>query len=83
LALKANDLNWFRPVWRRYAVTGFIAAWCVYEWFFTKDPFWGVLVGAALAYSIYNFFFAFPKEPPKNESIESPRETSGDDGQSS
>ena len=38
--------------------------WCCYEWFFSHEPFWGVLVGAALIFSIYSFFVNFPKEEP-------------------
>lgn len=61
--LKPNDVNWFRPVWRRVVVTAFLAAWCVWEWI-NGDMFWSVLVTAALAYSLYNFFYAFPKDEP-------------------
>jgi len=62
--LKESDVSWFRPLWRRIAVTGFLAVWCAWEWIWNQEPFWGVLVGAGLAYSIYNFFYAFPKEQP-------------------
>ena len=70
--MKANDVNWFRPLWRRVAVTGFLAAWCAWEWLWSKDTFWAVLVTAALAYSLYNFFYAFPKEEPDDDNQHQP-----------
>ena len=69
MALKENDLNWFRPLWRRVAIVVFLAVWLAWEAIWTKETLWIVLVGAALAYSLYNFFYAFPKEEPKNDAI--------------
>jgi hypothetical protein len=60
--MKASDVNWFRPLWRRVLVTGIVAAWCVWEWFFTRDQIWGIVTAGLLAYSLYSFFYAFPKE---------------------
>ena len=71
MALKENDLNWFRPLWRRVAIVVFLAVWLAWEAIWTKETLWIVLVGAALAYSLYNFFYAFPKEEPKNDEIPS------------
>ncbi|MFC3703142.1 hypothetical protein ACFOOL_00055 [Devosia honganensis] len=62
LKLKQNDVTWFQPLWRRVAVTCFLVLWLGWELLFTRDMFWAVLVGAALAYAAYNFFYAFPKE---------------------
>ena len=69
MALKENDLNWFRPLWRRVAVVAFLTVWLAWEAIWTKETLWIVLVGAALAYSLYNFFYAFPKEEPKNDEV--------------
>ena len=80
MALKQNDLTWFRPLWRRVAVALFLAAWLGWELLWSKDMFWALLVGAALAYSLYNFFYAFPKEEPTNEQIPPPDTPEGDDG---
>ncbi|WEK06363.1 MAG: hypothetical protein P0Y65_08980 [Candidatus Devosia phytovorans] len=79
MALKPNDVTWFKPLWRRVAVTVFLAVWCAWEWW-NQEAFWGVLVGAALAYSLYNFFYAFPKEEPVNEQIPPVGETDEQDG---
>ena len=80
MALKSNDVAWFRPMWRRIALTAFLAVWCAWEWLWNQEPFWGTLVAAALAYSLYNFFYAFPKEEPTHEQIPSPPPADSDDG---
>lgn len=69
MALKENDLKWFRPLWRRVAVAVFLALWLGWELLFTQDMFWAALVGAALAYVGWNFFYAFPKEETQNAEI--------------
>jgi len=79
LALKPNDASWFRPMWRRVAVTAFLAVWCAWEWGWNHEPFWGVLVGAALAYSLYNFFYAFPKEEAPGEQAAVPPPAESDE----
>ena len=79
MALKQNDINWFRPLWRRVAVAVFLALWLGFELIWSKDQFWALLVGAALAYTLYNFFYAFPKEEPVNEQIPPPTEPEGED----
>jgi hypothetical protein len=67
--LKSNDVNWFRPLWRRVAVTVALALWCAWEWLWNKDQMWGMLVGAALAYALYSLFYAFPKDVPPGENL--------------
>jgi len=61
MALKENDLTWFKPMWRRVAVAVFLTIWLGWELVYTQDMFWAFLVGAALAYVAYNFFYAFPR----------------------
>ena len=81
MALKSNDANWFRPLWRRVSVTVFLAAWLAWELLWSKDQFWAFLVGAALLYSLYNFFYAFPKEEPQNGDTTEPAPPApGEDG---
>jgi len=70
--MKPEDAAWFRPLWLRVVVTGGLAIWCAIEWWI-GDAFWGMLTGAALAYSLYNFFYAFPRDnggtlPPSEDS---------------
>ncbi len=81
MALKENDLKWFRPMWRRVAVAVFLALWLGWELLFTQDMFWAVLVGAALAYVGWNFFYKFPKEENENEQVPPPRPSDEQDRQ--
>lgn len=67
MALNGNDANWFRPMWRRVSITVFLTGWLLWEILWNKDQFWAVLVGFAFLYSLFNFFYAFPKEEPKND----------------
>ena len=80
MLLKPNDIAWFRPLWRRVAVTAFLALWCAWEWLWNHEPFWGVLVGAALAFSVYNLFYAFPKAEPSHEPDQSAPPPPSDNG---
>lgn len=69
MALKDNDVNWWRPLWKRIAVVVFLSLWLAWEVVFTGEQLWMLLVGAALAYSLYNFFYAFPKEKPNSDAV--------------
>lgn len=69
MALRENDVNWWRPLWKRIAVVVFLSLWLAWEVFFTGEQLWMFLVGAALAYSLYNFFYAFPKEKPNRDAV--------------
>lgn len=60
--MKQNELDFFRPLWRRVVATGFIAAWFVWELFYTHDQLWMMITGAALAYAIWNFFITYTKQ---------------------
>jgi len=73
--LKRGDVDWFRPIWRRVLVTGVVAVWCLWEWAFNRDTFWGVVTTALLAYAVYNFFYAFPKEESGNGNDTEPPHT--------
>ena len=72
-------MDFFRPMWRRIAVTAFIAAWFAWEALWNHDQLWMMITGAALAYAVWNLFIKFdandkgpaaapqaaPQEPPK------------------
>lgn len=59
--MKQNELEWFRPLWRRVAVVVFICGWLAVEVIWLRDQFWMVIVGAALAYAVWVFFIRFDK----------------------
>lgn len=79
MALKENDLKWFQPLWRRVAVAVFLALWLGWELLYTQDMFWAFLVGAALAYVGWNFFYTFPKEETANVEIPPSDPANGED----
>jgi predicted PurR-regulated permease PerM len=57
--VKQTETDWFRPLWRRVAVTAFIVVWFAWEALYAQDQFWMLITGAALAYAIWNFFIKF------------------------
>ena len=59
--MKQNDSDWFKPLWRRVAVTAFIVIWLGYEVFFSHDTTWMMIVGFALAYAVWSLFINFDK----------------------
>ncbi len=72
--MKQEELNWFRPLWRRVLVVAFLAIWCGWEWLSNKDQFWGTLTALALAYALYNFFYALPRQSKDDPTLPPPPE---------
>jgi len=70
--LRANDIEWFRPLWLRVLVTGGCIVWSLFEWFVAHDQLWGLLTAGAAAYSVYNLFITFPKDGGKSGGSEPP-----------
>jgi hypothetical protein len=64
--LKQSELDWFRPLWRRVAVTAFVAAWFAWEAISVQDPLWMTITGAALAYAVWTFFIRFDQSAGKS-----------------
>ena len=64
MALNQRDTDFFRPMWRRIAVTAVVAAWFGYETLFSKDQLWITITAAGLAYCVWNFFLRYPQDPP-------------------
>ena len=62
--MRENDMNWFRPLWRRVAVTAVVALWFGYESLFSHEQMWIGITGVALVYCVWNFFLRFPKDVP-------------------
>lgn len=60
--MKDSEIAWFRPLWKRVAVTVFVAVWCALEWLVFRDQLFALLTSAALAYALWNLFFTFPKD---------------------
>ncbi|MEQ1899299.1 MAG: DUF3329 domain-containing protein [Devosia sp.] len=61
--MNERDTIFFRPLWRRVLVAAVCVVWFGFEIFYSHDQFWMVLSGLAVAYSVWNFFLAFSKDP--------------------
>jgi hypothetical protein len=65
--MNERDTEWFRPLWRRVAVTAFCGVWAGWEWLFTLDPLWKWIALAAFGFAIWTFFVTFDRgAPPKD-----------------
>ncbi|MAF16356.1 MAG: hypothetical protein CMG93_10275 [Marinomonas sp.] len=52
------EQNFFRPKWRRVAITIFCAGWSALEWL-TGNPFWGVIFTAMFFYCLWKYWYTF------------------------
>jgi hypothetical protein len=65
--IRDQDLEFFRPIWRRYTVTTICLAWTLFEWLVVGSPFWGILTAATTIYCYYRLFLTF-KLPEETDS---------------
>lgn len=63
--MKQTELDWFRPLWRRVAVTVFVAVWFAWEVLWNQEQLWMAITGLALAYAVWNFFIKFEPRDSK------------------
>ena len=56
--MKDHEHPFFRPLWRRVAVTAVCAAWTVFE-FAANSPFWGMIALAFTGYAVWQFFYLY------------------------
>ena len=61
--MKERDVNFFRPLWRRLAVTAVCVVWAGLE-LWHGEQIWILITLGLSAYSVWNFFIAFPKDVP-------------------
>jgi len=69
--VKERDVNFFRPLWRRVAVTAVCAIWALLE-LWHGEQVWILITVGLTAYAVWNFFITFEKSPPKAVQIEAP-----------
>jgi len=50
------QVDFFLPVWRRYALIAVCAIWSVLE-FATAAPFWGIIFGGLGVIAVWQLFF--------------------------
>jgi len=49
------QIDFMRPMWRRYVLVAVCLGWSVFE-FATGVPFWGILFGALGVYAVWQLF---------------------------
>ena len=49
----------YKPLWRRIALVGVLAAWTAFEVFYTQQPLWIVVAGGLLVYTAWIFLFSW------------------------
>lgn len=59
--LREADKKFFKPLWRRVAITSFCAAWAAWEWY-NGEQFWGTLALALAAYCAWTFLIKFNQD---------------------
>lgn len=57
----------YKPLWRRVAITAVVAAWLAFE-IYKNEALWIAAASAMLAYAIWTFFLTWPKTPPDDTS---------------
>jgi hypothetical protein len=61
--MKDRDVNFFRPLWRRVAVTAVCVTWAGLE-LFGHDQTWMFITLGLTAYAVWTLFIKFPKDGP-------------------
>lgn len=64
MALNDRDVQFFRPLWRRVAVTAVLGVWCGLEVILSHDQFWIGITGFGVLYCLYTYFWKWPKDVP-------------------
>ena len=57
----------FRPAWRRYLIVALCFGWATFEMRNGND-IWAYLFAGIGGFLAYQLIFAFPKDPPSDES---------------
>ena len=57
-----KDHPFYRPLWRRIVIIALVAAWLGFEVFVSQSPIWMIAAGAMLAYALWTFLIAWPKQ---------------------
>lgn len=52
----------YRPLWRRIAITAVVALWLAFE-IYNESGLWIVIAAAMLCYALWTFFLSWPKTP--------------------
>ncbi|QIG47560.1 DUF3329 domain-containing protein [Nordella sp. HKS 07] len=55
----------YRPLWRRIAITAVVAFWLAVETYY-NNGLWIAIACAMLGYAIWTFFLSWPKTPDED-----------------
>jgi hypothetical protein len=58
-----HNSPFYRPLWRRVAITAVVALWLGFEIYFQGDSLWIAIAAVALCYALWIFFLSWPKTP--------------------
>ncbi|MFN4142259.1 DUF3329 domain-containing protein [Aestuariivirga sp.] len=57
----------YKPLWRRIAIVAVVAAWLALEIYRGSESLWIMIAAGMLAYAVYTFFIAWPKDAPEGD----------------
>ena len=57
-----NKHPFYKPLWRRIVIVLTIMAWLGFELYQRNSGMWMAIAAATLAYAVYTFFIAWPKD---------------------
>jgi len=69
LGLKDRDITFFRPLWRRIAVSAVCVIWAALE-VWHGEQLWILITLGLTAYAGWTFFITFPKQTPEAPTTE-------------
>jgi hypothetical protein len=61
-----NKHPFYKPLWRRVVIVLSIAAWLGFEIYQAASGLWLAISAGMLAYAVYAFFIAWPKDNPES-----------------
>lgn len=57
-----NKHPFYKPLWRRVVIVLTIVAWLGFEIYQSNSGLWMAIAAGILAYAVYTFFIAWPKD---------------------
>ena len=62
MKFKDHGHPFFRPLWRRAALTVFVGAWALYEALYVGDQLWVAGTAAMFGYAVWVYLITWPKD---------------------
>jgi hypothetical protein len=67
MANKEQQHPFYRPLWRRVAITAVVALWLAFEIYQGASGLWVAIAAGMLVYAVYTFFITWPKDAPTGD----------------